>query len=144
MGKRFTLYAYAVDGRGGHYLYHDANDVPLALAVAWGFCSADDAVWRNTMEFAFSVDNPGVYSGRLGSVHTPGPWALGDLQDVITARALNDQDRERAAWTRLRRGAAIDGALPEAYDAESGAVISRTWFAWPNAVAACIALGVWD
>jgi hypothetical protein len=137
------LFAYAVDGHGGHYLYHDANDVPLVLAPAWGFCGADDAVWRNTVDFAFSTKNPGVYSGRLGSVHTPGPWSLGDLQDVIVARALKDNAREDAAWARLRRGAAIDGALPEAYDAETGAVISRTWFAWPNAVAACIALGVW-
>jgi uncharacterized protein len=141
--EQTKLYAYAVDGHGGHYLYHDANDVPLALAPAWGYCAADDAVWRNTVDYAFSADNPGVYSGRLGSVHTPGPWALGDLQDVIVARALKDKAREDAAWARLRRGAAFDGALPEAYDAETGAAISRTWFAWPNTVAACIACGCW-
>ncbi|MBK8137066.1 MAG: hypothetical protein IPK52_14760 [Chloroflexi bacterium] len=76
-------------------------------------------------------------------MHTRAPWALGDLQDVVIARALHDSERESRAWGRLRQVAAIDGALPEAYDGETGAVISRTWFAWPNATAACIQLGVW-
>ncbi len=26
-----------------------------------------------------------------------------------------------------------DGALPEAYDASTGVVVSRHWFVWPNA-----------
>lgn len=137
------MYAYTCDARGGTHLYHDANDLPTALGPAWGFCSADTLEWRNTVDFAFSAANEACFNGRLGSVHTRAPWALGDLQDVVIARALHDSERESSAWERLRQGAAIDGALPEAYDGETGAVISRTWFAWPNATAACIQLGVW-
>lgn len=136
------LYAYAVDGAGRHHLYHDANDVPLALAPAWGFVSADDPVWRATVDFAFSDANVGgIYAGRLGSVHTRAPWPLGDAQEIIIARLTGDAARERRARDRLAAAAQWDGALPEACDAITGAVVSRHWFAWPNAALACIDLG---
>jgi hypothetical protein len=136
------LYAYAADGAGRFHFYHDANDFPLALAPAWGFVSADDPVWTATVEFAFSEANQGgVYAGQLGSVHTPAPWPLGDVQDLIIAQALNDKRRADRARARLRRAAQPDGGLSEAYDAETGEVISRHWFAWPNAAYACVELG---
>lgn len=136
-----ALLAYATDGRGRHHFYHDANDVPLALAPAWGLFAPDDALWRATVDFAFSDANDGgYYAGRLGSVHTRAPWPLGDLQDAIIAHTTGDQPREDAARARLLRVAQWDGALPEAYDAESGAVASRTWFAWPNALLAYLEL----
>ncbi|MBC6935600.1 MAG: metal-independent alpha-mannosidase [Chloroflexi bacterium] len=137
------LYAYATDGAGQFHFYHDANDLPLALAPAWGFVPADDPVWRATVAFAFSAANVGgFYGGRLGSVHTRAPWPLGDVQDLIIARALGDSGRQMRARDRLRAAAAWDGALPEAADAETGAVVSRHWFAWPNAALACVDLGV--
>ena len=37
---------------------------------------------------------------------------------------------------KLRRVATWDGLYPEAYDAETGEVRSRHWFAWPAAVIA--------
>jgi hypothetical protein len=132
------LYAYAVDGQGHSHLYHDANDLPLALAPAWGFVPAGDPVWRATVAFAFSEKNTGgCYGGRLGSVHTPAPWPLGDVQEMIIARALDDPAREQRALERLESQAQWDGALPEAYHPDSGAVVSRHWFAWPNAALAC-------
>lgn len=139
-----AVYAYATDGAGNFHLYHDANDLPLALAPVWGFCPADDPVWRATVAFAFSPANVGgYYGGHLGSVHTPAAWALGDVQDWIIALALDDRDREQRALDRLRRAAQPDGALPEAYDPSTGAVVSRHWFAWPSAAYACVRLGAW-
>jgi len=138
-----TLFAYATDGGGHFHFYHDANDFPLALAPAWGFVPASDPVWRATVEFAFSEANEGgCYGGRLGSVHTRAPWPLGDVQELIIARALDDPARAERAWARLDRAAQWDGALPEATDAATGAVVSRHWFAWPNAALACVVLGV--
>ena len=135
------LFAYATDGAGQVHFYHDANDVPLALAPAWGFVEADDPVWHATVDFAFSPANVGgYYAGRLGSVHTRAAWPLGDAQDIIVARVLNDADRERRAWDRLHAAAQWDGALPEAVDPATNAVASRPWFAWPNALAAWLAL----
>lgn len=139
------LYAYAVDAKGQFHFYHDANDMPLALAPVWGMLLTDDSIWKATVDFAFSPANKGgIYHGRLGSVHTPAPWALGDIQEIIMSRALGDAEREALAWANLRVGAALDGALPEAYDAVTGAVVSRHWFAWPNAALACIQLRAFE
>ncbi len=139
------LYAYTTDGRGAFHVYHDANDIPLALAPAWGFVAADDPVWRATIAFAFSAANmEGFYPPALGSVHTRAPWPLGDVQEIILARATDDSARAARAYERLRRAAQWDGALPEAYDATNYTVVSRTWFAWPNAALACVLLGAFD
>jgi hypothetical protein len=137
------LFAYATDLRGGHARYHDANDLPTALAPRWGFCGARDPVWRATMAFAFSPANPAFAAGPhggLGSVHTPGAWPLGDVQELIWAR-LNPDDRPEArVLARLAATACWDGALPEARDPADGTVRSRHWFAWPGA-ALLVALG---
>ncbi len=139
------LYAYATDGKGQHHAYHDANDMPLALMPVWGFCAPDDPLWRATIDFAFSEANVGgFYDGVLGSVHTPAPWTLGDLQALIVARVLRDEAREVSALARLQRAAQWDGALPEAYDPRTGEVVSRHWFLWANAAYACIQRGVFD
>jgi hypothetical protein len=139
------IHAYAVDGAGGFHFYHDANDFSLALAPVWGLVNADDPVWGATIEFAFSEANTGgFYDGSLGSVHTAAPWALGDIQEIIVARAIRDQVREARIRARLQKAAQWDGALPEAYDARTGEVVSRHWFAWPNAAYTCMELGVFD
>jgi hypothetical protein len=142
------LYAYATDGKGKYHFYHDANDFPTVLAPAWGFVSADDPIWRATVEFAFSEANAGgFYDGHLGSVHSRAAWALGDVQELIVARALGDAARAERARASLRRAAQIDGALPEAYNATgeaAGSVFSRHWFVWTNAALACVELGAFD
>jgi len=133
------LLAYAIDAQGGYRLYHDANDLPLALAPMWGFVETNDSVWRATIAFAFSDQNiGGYYTGRLGSVHTPAPWPLGDIQEMLIARALHDTECEQRALHFLSEAAQWDGALPEAYDPAAGEVVSRHWFAWPNAALTCL------
>lgn len=131
------LFAYATDLQGTYRFYHDANDLPTVLAPLWGFCSVDDPIWRATMEFAFSPANEGGYyfgsAGGLGSVHTPGAWPLGDVQELLYARMTEDSQRARATLRLLATTACWDGALPETRDETSGAVRSRHWFAWPNA-----------
>jgi hypothetical protein len=138
-------FAYAVRGaRGeGPRHYHDANDLPTVFAPGWGFCDADDPVWRATIEFAWSPKNDGYFAGTLGglgSLHTRHPWPLGDMQEIVVARVLADAERERRGWERLDRVETWDGLLPEAYDERTGAVASRHWFAWPAALRALLAL----
>ena len=140
---RFTRdgrFAYAV-GPSGDRQYHDANDLPTALAPQWGFCEPADTVWRATVDFAWSGENAGFIDGPLGglgSLHTRHPWALGDLQRVIVARGMDDAGMERLAWDRLERVETWDGLLPEAYDERTGEVASRHWFAWPVALRALL------
>ena len=140
---RFTRdgrFAYAIGPSGARH-YHDANDIPTALAPAWGFCRADDPVWLATVDRAWSERNPAYFAGPLGglgSLHTRHPWPLGDLQRVIVARATGDAGAERNAWQRLVQVETWDGVLPEAYDEHTGEVASRHWFAWPVALRALL------
>jgi hypothetical protein len=146
-----TLEHFAVDGRfayavtgprgGGARHYHDANDLPTVFAPGWGFCASTDPLWRETIAFAWSDANEGYFPGRfggLGSLHTPHPWTLGDLQEIVVARATADRDRERRARERLARVETWDGLLAEAYDEATGAVAARHWFAWPAALRALL------
>jgi hypothetical protein len=127
--------AYATDGQGHFSYYHDANDVPLILAPLWGFMPADDLLWQNTIAFALSPANRGgFYDGHIGSVHTPAPWPLGDVQLLLIGHLRGDAAMKQLARESLRRAAQWDGALPEAYDSQDYSVVSRTWFAWPNAL----------
>lgn len=135
-------WAYAIDRRGERVEYHDANDLPVALAPMWGFCAPDDPGWKATMAFAFSGANPGWFDGRrpgLGSVHTPGPWTLGDIQAWLHGRATGDRAAMDGALARLREVAFHDGMLPEAYGAD-GELRVRHWFAWPGAAIAALLL----
>lgn len=130
-------WAYEADGLGGHRLYHDANDVPTALAPLWGLCDSDDPHWRATMRFAFSEHNSAFVSGALsglGSAHTPGIWPLGDAQEWAVAVAQPDWTRADAVVARITRVASADGMLPETYDSQTGDWLARHWFAWPGSL----------
>jgi uncharacterized protein len=135
---------YAVDGHGARVAYHDANDLPVALAATWGFCGPDDRGWRATMGFAFSEANPAYFIGDrsgLGSAHTPGPWALGDVQAWIVARTIGDEVSAADALARLRAVAFGDAMLPEAYSVGLDPDLRvRHWFAWPGAALAALRL----
>ncbi|MGH8823828.1 MAG: glycoside hydrolase family 125 protein [Jiangellaceae bacterium] len=130
-------WAYASDGEKGRRLYHDANDVPTALAPLWGLCAPDDPQWRATMRFAWSPHNPGFVAGPyggLGSAHTPGVWPLGDAQEWAVAMSIGDHDSAERVTGRLGLVASDDGMLPETYDPQTGAWLARHWFAWPGAL----------
>jgi len=136
-------FAYAISGpRGsGARHYHDANDLPTVFAPGWGFCAAADPLWRATIAFGWSDANEGYFAGPfggLGSLHTPRPWTLGDLQEIVIARVQGDRAREARARARLDAVETWDGLLAEAYDQQTGAVAARHWFAWPAAFRALL------
>lgn len=137
-------WAYAVDGRGARIAYHDANDLPVALAPVLGFCDAADAGWRATMAFAFSEANPAFSIGPrsgLGSAHTRGPWTLGDIQAWVVARTTADDASAADALARLASVAFDDAMLPEAYSATLDPDVRvRHWFAWPGAALTALRL----
>jgi uncharacterized protein len=138
-----SRYAYATDLAGGKLDYHDANDLPMALAPAWGFCRPDDPVWLATMRFAFHPANPGFAPGPhggLGSLHTPGSWPLGHIQNWLVGQSIGQADAAAAAQQALEAVALWDGALPEASDPRSGRPRSRPWFAWPGAAVSAVLL----
>ncbi len=138
--KGQRLFCYLTDLGGNFRLYHDANDWPTLLAPAWGFVAAGDPVWQATLDFAFSPENQGGYYpgkfGGSGSVHTPHPWPLGDIQELYLARLRQDEPRQAQLLQRLSEVACWDGHLTEAYDENTGQVASRHWFGWPGAMLA--------
>jgi uncharacterized protein len=137
-----SAWPYAVDAAEQRVAYHDANDLPVALAPIWGFCRADDPGWTATMAFALSPANPGWVEGArpgLGSAHTHGPWTLGLIQAWIAARIIGEDESARAAQRQLEEVAFGDGMLPEAYDPDGDARV-RHWFAWPGAAFAALRL----
>ena len=135
---------YATDGSTTRVAYHDANDLPVAMAPLLGFCAADDRGWQATMTFAFSRENPGYFSGQrsgLGSKHTPAPWTLGDIQAWLWAHILGDEAGQTAALDRLASVSFHDGMLPEAYSATTDPDLRiRSWFAWPGAALGALLL----
>lgn len=133
-------WAYAVSKNGDRVDYHDANDLPVALAPLLGFCAASDPGWLATMGFAFGPDNSAWVEGPLaglGSLHTPGAWTLGDIQAWLRGRLVGDRALMERAARRLEQVAFGDGMLPEAY-APDGSQRVRHWFAWPGAAFAAL------
>lgn len=95
------------------------------------------------MRFAFQPANagfaPGPHGG-LGSLHTPGSWALGHVQAWLVGHATGDAAAVAAAQRALEAAALWDGALSEASDPRSGQPRSRPWFAWPGAAVTAVLL----
>ena len=133
--KHGRIWAYEVDGYGGHVLMDDAN-VPSLLALPYlRACRADDPLYRATRAFVLSDDNPWFFKGRfaegVGSPHTGASrvWPI-----AIVMRALTSDDDAEIA-TALRMLAATDagtGFIHEAFDPDDPALYSRPWFAWAN------------
>ena len=141
-----ALFAYLTDLQGNYHLYHDANDLPTVYAPIWGFCHPQDEAWSGTLQFALSTQNkggfyPGVFGG-LGSVHTPHPWPLGDVQELLYAQVRGDQERWQKVWQKLKQVVQWDGLFSEAINEETGQVESRHWFSWPGAFLATVLLGL--
>jgi len=139
-----ALFAYVTDLHGHSQLYHDANDLPTVYAPVWGFCPPHDEAWSQTLHFALSTQNkggfyPGVFGG-LGSVHTPHPWPLGDVQELLYAQVLGDQERWQRVWQKLKQVVQWDGLFSEAINEETGRVESRHWFSWPGAFLSTVLL----
>lgn len=133
------MFSYLASSTGDFQFYHDANDLPTALAPAWGFCDADFEPWVNTIAFAFSETNsdgfyPGGAYGGLGSVHTRDPWPLGDGQRLaIMALQSGSTKLRQATLDKIVREVQWDGLFSEAIDRHSGKVTSKHWFSWPGA-----------
>ena len=131
------VYVYTTDLAGNYEFLHDANDLPTILAPYFEFCDKTDPVWKNTVEFAFSKENPAYYPGSfggLGSHHAPAKWTLGDIQELLAYNLLGPPTKVEKARKKLRQDIMVDGLFPETIDPEIGILSTRAWFAWPGAV----------
>lgn len=143
--KGKPVFAYLTDLQGNYQLYCDANDLPTIYAPIWEFCHLHDETWHQTLQFGLSTSNiggfyPGVFGG-LGSVHTSHPWPLGDVQELLYAQMLGDQEHWQRVWQKLRQIVQWDGLFSEAINEATGQVESRHWFSWPGAFLSTVLLG---
>jgi len=141
-----AVFAYLIDLQGHYQLYYDANDLPTIYVPAWGFCHPHDEAWNQTLQFALSTQNkggfyPGAFGG-LGSVHTPHPWPLGYVHELLYAQVLGDQERWQRVWQKLKQVVQWDGLFSEAINEETGRVESRHWFSWPGAFLSAVLLSL--
>jgi hypothetical protein len=130
------IFAYTTDGKK-YELYHDANDVLVALAPLLGFVCKTNPVWLNTIKFAFSSKNSGWYAGKyggLGSIHAPGKWPLGDVQEYMIHTILENAGDKQRVLMQIMDLAFQDGLFAESVCAQTGVMKTRHWFSWPGAL----------
>ena len=133
--KYGQIYAYEIDGFGGHLLMDDAN-VPSLLSLPYlGAVKSNDPIYQNTRRFVLSTDNPFFYKGSAAE-GIGGPHVGQDMiwPMAITMRALTSHDdgEIRAAIEMLKTTDAGTGFMHETFNKNDPAKFSRAWFAWAN------------
>jgi meiotically up-regulated gene 157 (Mug157) protein len=129
------VYAYEVDGYGGHALLDDAN-VPSLLSLPYlGAIPLNDPVYQNTRRLVLSADNPFFYKGKAGEgiggphVGADMVWPLSILMRGLTS--TNDAEI-RACVQTLKTTHAGTGYVHESFHKDDPGKYTRPWFAWAN------------
>jgi meiotically up-regulated gene 157 (Mug157) protein len=129
------VYAYEVDGYGGHALLDEAN-VPSLLSLPYlGAIPLNDPVYQNTRRLVLSVDNPFFYKGKAGEgiggphVGTDMIWPISIIMRGLTS--TNDTEI-RACVQLLKTTHAGTGYMHEAFHKDDPSQYTRPWFAWAN------------
>lgn len=140
--KRFgKIFAFEVSEDGRYILYDHADMPNLLTAPYFGFCAADDPVYRNTLRFIYSADNEGFahtadgrYRGLCDGTKTipDGPWPMALMGRLLTTPGKPDDVQQ--ALDLLRQNLTPSLQVPEIVDKHQGQTVSRSWFAWPTAM----------
>ncbi len=133
--KYGKIYAFEVDGYGGHILMDDAN-VPSLLGMAYmGDVDANDPVYLNTRRFVWSEDNPCFFRGKAGE-GIGGPhighdmiWPMSIMMRCFTA---TDDDEIRWCMRTLLSTDGGTGFIHESFHKDDATRYTRAWFAWQN------------
>jgi meiotically up-regulated gene 157 (Mug157) protein len=129
------VYAYEVDGYGGHALLDDAN-VPSLLSLPYlGAIPLNDPVYQNTRRLALSAANPFFYKGQAGE-GIGGPHVGADMiwPLSIAMRGLTSTDAAeiQACVQTLKATHADTGYMHESFHKDDPSRYTRPWFAWAN------------
>jgi meiotically up-regulated gene 157 (Mug157) protein len=131
------VYAYEVDGLGGHLLMDDAN-IPSLLSLPYlGWCEPGDPLYLRTRELVLSDANPFHYSGRhasgIGSPHTP-PGHVWPLSLTMQALTSDDPGEQVRLAELLLRTDAGTGAVHESFHVDDPGTFTRPWFGWGDSL----------
>jgi uncharacterized protein len=128
------IWAYEVDGYGGHVLMDDAN-APSLLSLPYLDCSPDAAVYARTRSFVWSENNPWFFKGSAGEgiggphVGRDSIWPMSQIMYALTSDSVPEISR---MIQMLKASAAVTGFMHESYNRNDSANFTRAWFAWAN------------
>lgn len=132
------VYAYEIDGFGGHILMDDANLPSLLSLPDMQFLPIDDEVYQNTRKMILSKSgNPyyltGEFISGIGGPHV-GLSKVWHMSLLVQIRTSNDDDEISRLLTVLKTTTAGLGLMHEGVNvnSENGEVYSRPWFSWAN------------
>jgi hypothetical protein len=129
-----SIWAYEVDGYGGHVLMDDAN-VPSLLGLPYLGSSPDSALYERTRSFVWSERNPWFYKGKAGE-GIGGPHIGRDMvwpmSQIIFALTSNSDVEIVRTIRMLQRSSANTGYMHESYHKDDPMRFTRAWFAWAN------------
>ncbi len=124
MGPRGIMFAWAVDGKGRFQLY-DNPPGSLQLLAFYGFCSHEERVFRNTVAWIRSPNNPHFHGespfSEAGSLHAPKPWPLAACNDIL---ALNEGGGDFLLRAPMDNGFCCETVDPETGRAATGAAFA--------------------
>ena len=129
------VYAYEVDGYGGHTLMDDAN-VPSLLALPYlGALPLNEPVYQNTRKLLLSAANPFFYKGKaaegIGGPHV-GANMIWPISLAIRGLTSTDDLEIRACVQALKTTHAGTGYMHESFHKDDPSQYTRAWFAWAN------------
>lgn len=123
-GPHGQMFAWAVDGKGRFQLY-DNPPGSLQLLAFYGFCSHEEPLFRNTVRWIRSADNPLFHHGcpfeGAGSLHAPNPWPLSACNDIL---ALNESGLDCLRPAPMDSGFCCETVDPLTGEAATGAAFA--------------------
>jgi hypothetical protein len=138
-GERFDkpFYAYETDGYGQYLVMDDANLPSLLSMPYFGYCSAEDPMYKNTKEIILSEQNPYYYSGTyakgIGSMHTKPNyvWHISLGMQGLIADTKEEKREILQTMVDLDGGT---GWMHESICTDDPKQFTRPWFSWANAI----------
>jgi len=132
------VYAYEVDGYGGHTLLDDAGGPGLLALPYLGALPLNDPLYQSTRQLALSAANTFFYQGAaegIGSLRTGAGW-IWPLGLAMRGLTSPDAAEIRACVQALKATHAGTGYLHEAFHKDDPGRFTRPWFAAANALGA--------
>lgn len=129
-----NIWAYEIDGYGGHVLMDDAN-APSLLSLPYLDSSPDPALYARTRAFVWSEQNPWFFRGSagegIGGPHV-GPNNIWPMSQIIYGLTSNSSKDVMGSIQMLKACSASTGFIHESYNRNDSSIFTRAWFAWAN------------
>ena len=133
--KYGNIFAFEVDGFGGHLLMDDSN-VPSLLSLPYlDAIDVNDPTYQNTRKFVLSEDNPFFFKGKIaegiGGPHV-GMNMIWPMSLVMRAYTTSDQNEIKQCIKMLKASHGDTGFMHESFHKDDAKNFTRSWFAWTN------------